>query len=376
MPPPRSLRVALLQQQAEAASAMPQVEEESDTLSELPSHRGALPMVPPAVAPAAFGPLSADDCFAMALELDIPCHAGTPDKATVRAYYTPPKGGLSNEATVFVCHHGAGFGSLSYALTARALSQQTQGAVGILAYDCRGHGRSKFPPEAVGDMSLAALTGDLVQVIHTLFPRAEERPSLILVGHSMGGAVVVEAAHTLENDPQVHILGVVMIDIVEGTSLRLLPHMKQIVQQRPEGFVSLESAIQWHIKSRTIRNPMSARRSVPSLVHEARGYTTLPWRWNADLLATEPFWHGWFNGLSNKFLCCRAARLLLLAETDNLDPPLMIGQMQGKYQLVVSPHAGHCVQEDMPQHTAETLAHFWERNDRLPPGVQPVGASS
>lgn len=32
--------------------------------------------------------------------------------------------------------------------------------------------------------------------------------------------------------------------------------------------------------------------------------------------------------------------------------------------------------QDMPQHTAETLAHFWQRNDRLPPGVQPVGASS
>ncbi|CCV00427.1 unnamed protein product [Malassezia sympodialis ATCC 42132] len=373
MPHASSLRVALLKQQADASPAVHADEdEETDGLGDLPSSSGMRPTVPPALAPGAFGPLSSDDCFAVALELDIPCGAGD-KKATLRAYYTPPKGGASRGTTVFVCHHGAGFGALSYALTARSLSHQTGGEVGILAYDCRGHGRSKFPPEVVNDMSLAALTSDLVQVIYTLFPDAAQRPSLILLGHSMGGAVVVEAAHELESDTQVRVLGVAMIDIVEGTSLRLLPDMANIVRQRPEGFVSLESAIQWHIKSRTIRNPQSARRSVPSLVHEARGYATLPWRWNADLLATEPYWHGWFTGLSTKFLRCRAARLLILAETDNLDQTLMIGQMQGKYQLVVSPHAGHCVQEDMPEQTAETLAHFWQRNDRLPAGLRPVG---
>ena len=271
MPHASSLRVALLKQQADASPAVHADEdEETDGLGDLPSSSGMRPTVPPALAPGAFGPLSSDDCFAVALELDIPCGAGD-KKATLRAYYTPPKGGASRGTTVFVCHHGAGFGALSYALTARSLSHQTGGEVGILAYDCRGHGRSKFPPEVVNDMSLAALTSDLVQVIYTLFPDAAQRPSLILLGHSMGGAVVVEAAHELESDTQVRVLGVAMIDIVEGTSLRLLPDMANIVRQRPEGFVSLESAIQWHIKSRTIRNPQSARRSVPSLVHEARG---------------------------------------------------------------------------------------------------------
>jgi len=373
MPHPSSLRVALLKQQAGPSPAMHADEdEETDGLGDLPSSSSSRPTVPPALAPGAFGPLSSDDCFAVALELDIPCEAGE-KKGTLRAYYTPPKGGASADTTVFICHHGAGFGALSYALMARALSEQTGGEVGILAYDCRGHGRSKFPPQVVNDMSLAALTSDLMQVIYTLFPVAAQRPSLILVGHSMGGAVIVEAAHELEKDPQVCVLGVAMIDIVEGTSLQLLPDMSRIVRQRPEGFVSVESAIQWHINSRTIRNPMSARRSVPSLVHEVRGYATLPWRWNADLLATEPYWHGWFTGLSTKFLRCRAARLLILAETDNLDQTLMIGQMQGKYQLVVSPHSGHCVHEDMPQHTAEILAHFWQRNDKLPAGLRPVG---
>jgi pimeloyl-ACP methyl ester carboxylesterase len=53
----------------------------------------------------------------------------------------------------------------------------------------------------------------------------------------------------------------------------------------------------------------------------------------------------WFTGLSSKFLAARTARLLVLAGTDRLDKELMIGQMQGKYQLVVVPGVGHMLHE-------------------------------
>ena len=72
----------------------------------------------------------------------------------------------------------------------------------------------------------------------------------------------------------------------------------------------------------------------------------------------------WFKGLSNKFLSARAGKLLLLAGTDRLDKPLMIGQMQGKYQLLVVPEAGHFVHEDVPARTTEGLIELWRRNDR------------
>ena len=65
--------------------------------------------------------------------------------------------------------------------------------------------------------------------------------------------------------------------------------------------------------------------------------------------------------------------MLILAGTDRLDRELMIGQMQGKFQLVVLPEAGHFVQEDVPERTAELLVEFFKRNDRsalvLPPKV-------
>ena len=63
----------------------------------------------------------------------------------------------------------------------------------------------------------------------------------------------------------------------------------------------------------------------------------------------------------------------MLAGTDRLDKELMIGQMQGKFQLVVIPEAGHFVHEDVPGRVAGLLVEFYRRNDRsqmvLPPKV-------
>jgi len=54
---------------------------------------------------------------------------------------------------------------------------------------------------------------------------------------------------------------------------------------------------------------------------------------------------GWFKSLSSRFLACRSARLLVLAGTDRLDKELMIGQMQGKFQMEVVPNVGHMLHE-------------------------------
>ena len=54
---------------------------------------------------------------------------------------------------------------------------------------------------------------------------------------------------------------------------------------------------------------------------------------------------GWFTSLSKLFLGARTARLLVLAGTERLDRELMIGQMQGKFQLSVISGVGHMLQE-------------------------------
>ena len=124
------------------------------------------------------------------------------------------------------------------------------------------------------------------------------------------------------------------------------------------------------INAHQIRNITSARVSVPSLViptpePRARGMRAFVWR--TPLRTTGPYWEGvllslrlprnikrlcihegWFRGLSAAFLAARTARLLVLAGTDRLDRELMIGQMQGKFQLVVVPNTGHMLHEVRP----------------------------
>jgi protein phosphatase methylesterase 1 len=269
------------------------------------------------------------------------------------------------------------------------------------------------------ELSLDNLTNDCMLLLGKLFPKKNHQPTLILVGHSMGGSVVVSLCHALSLAAKTkavpRVAGVVVLDVVEGTAMSALPVMKTIVSALPKGFGSVEEAIQWHLDSGTIVNAQSARRSVPSLLernkNEAGGasetktrevvveepmeelLSTSPsssssqvdpverhfaYRWRANLLATEPYWSGWFQGLSQSFLSVKCARLLVLAGTDRLDKDLMIGQMQGKYQLIVFSDVGHSLQEDAPQRTAETLVDFWKRNEslnitRVPGGLRRVG---
>lgn len=95
------------------------------------------------------------------------------------------------------------------------------------------------------------------------------------------------------------------------------------------------------VRTKTISNLASARISVPPLVRDAgedfaQAGEPHRYKWRTDLGATEPYWRGWFTGLSNKFLACKTAKLLLLAGADRLDKELMVAQMQGEFTRVAS----------------------------------------
>jgi protein phosphatase methylesterase 1 len=324
-------------------------------------------------------------------------------------YLTSPIG----SAPLFVTHHGAGSSGLSFAVLTSEIRKLLPGA-GILSLDARGHGSTTITPASETlDLSLATLSSDLVTVIRETQKAMSwsEIPLLILVGHSLGGAVVTDVAKSAALGNSV--LGYAVLDVVEGSAIDALTSMQTYLSTRPTGFPTLESGIDWHIRSRTIRNSMSARTSVPALLkYESGGENAppaKPWTWRTDLAATQPFWEGWFVGLSKKFLEAKGGKLLLLAGTDRLDKELMIGQMQGqflyfplshshmigysdlpicsnmivyvliwccskgKYALQVFPEAGHFIHEDLPGKTAIAIVDFYKRNDRsamvLPPKV-------
>jgi protein phosphatase methylesterase 1 len=129
-------------------------------------------------------------------------------------------------------HHGAGMSGLSFAVMAAEIRRLLPEA-GILAPDARGHGAttiatateaaaaaSTFVPSdgerPALDMSLATLSADMVDVVRLVQEKLgwAQLPAIVLVGHSLGGAVVTEVAKSGALGDKV--LGYAVLDVVEG----------------------------------------------------------------------------------------------------------------------------------------------------------------
>ncbi|KAF8783308.1 Protein phosphatase methylesterase 1 like protein [Argiope bruennichi] len=314
--------------------------------------------------------------------------------------------------------HGGGYSGLSWSLLSATISQLIE--CQIAAMDCRGHGETHCLDE--DDLSADRLSNDVGEVFKTLYGD-EDQPSVILVGHSMGGAIAV---HTVYKDLIPTVIGLVVIDVVEGTALDALQSMQSFLRSRPPSFNNLSTAIEWCVRSGQVRNVESAKVSMPGQLknsvtgetatkdihlqpsneqaaadilaprqvppsdsileeaeedeeHKAQNASadaepssafkipnspapSAKYIWRIELSKTEKFWTGWFEGLSNMFLSSSIPKLLLLAGVDRLDKDLTIGQMQGKFQMQVLPQCGHAVHEDDPEKVAEAIATFLVRH--------------
>ena len=282
-------------------------------------------------------------------------------------YFNPPdlstQGDDKQESTVIIVGcHGAGSSALTFACLADEIRTSTKGRAAFLAYDARGHGNTtSSTSQSDISMTIEHLADDLDGILHNVLDIKYKLSDMdfLLVGHSLGGAVVTELGG--RGTYKARLLGVAVLDVVEGSAVESLHSMGSILAQRPARFIDIPAAIDWHIRTRRLRNSNSARVSVPALFAQSNDsqYT-----WRTDLQATKPFWQDWFTDLSRKFLSLPCGKLLILAGTDRLDKPLMIAQMQGKFQLQVFPETGHFLHEDAPDKSADALIEFWHRNDR------------
>ncbi|CAB3228102.1 unnamed protein product [Arctia plantaginis] len=326
------------------------------------------------------------------------------DGGTFRVYFSPVPDQLDRPRIVTL--HGGGYSGLSWSLFTEEITQMIH--CQVVSIDIRGHGETKAKnPE---DLSIDTLVKDVEQVLQKLFYK-DCIPPLILMGHSMGGAIAVRVAHLPSLEYAV--CGIAVIDVVEGTAMDALASMQSFLRSRPTHFKSIEHAIEWCVRSGQVRNVDSAKVSMPSQIvncetnelainevenyepseetpvvatrHEPRADsiaeesdgsedelsfvkpavgdcpvedTSMKYKWRIDLSKTESHWSGWFSGLSAAFLSVRAPRLLLLASIDGLDRDLTVGQMQGKFQMKVLTRCGHAVHEDSPEEVARVLASF------------------
>ncbi|XP_055638761.1 protein phosphatase methylesterase 1 isoform X2 [Toxorhynchites rutilus septentrionalis] len=307
---------------------------------------------------------------------------------------------------LLVLLHGGGFSALSWAHFTVEITKIIH--CQCLAIDIRGHGDTYTENE--DDLSAETLAQDVGDILQIMY--GERSPPVILIGHSMGGAICVHVANLNIVDA---LIGIVVIDVVEGTALEALASMQSFLRSRPKTFKSIQHAIEWSVRSGQIRNIESARISMPGQIINETGKlstnelplpeepteerfrfsnpnaiaedaelqspavpTTLPtpsssikkYTWRIDLSKSEKYWEGWFQGLSQKFLDVRVPKLLLLAGIDNLDRALTVGQMQGKFQLQVLARCGHAVHEDRPHEVAEVIGTYLLRNKFAEPAGQ------
>ncbi|XP_042489142.1 protein phosphatase methylesterase 1 isoform X2 [Macadamia integrifolia] len=265
-----------------------------------------------------------------------------------------------SEGPVVFCLHGGGYSGLSFGLAASKIKERAR----VVAMDLRGHGKSCTENDL--DLSIETLCNDVLAVLKTVY--GDTPPAIVLVGHSMGGSVAV---HVAARKAISSLAGMIVVDVVEGTAMASLIHMQKVLSSRMQHFHTIEKAIEWSVKGGSLRNIESARISVPSTLKYDDSKKCYTYR--TRLEETESYWRGWYEGLSEKFLSCPVPKLLLLAGTDRLDRTLTIGQMQGKFQMVVVRHTGHAIQEDAPDEFASLILNFISRNRIGPHGVEIPG---
>lgn len=283
----------------------------------------------------------------------------------IQTYYAPSK---FAEAPILIFHHGAGSSAMTFGLLAQYIREQKLDASpGIFLFDALGHGKSSS--KADNDYSLNAMTEEFHSVVDQFCHRHDSKSEKFLIGHSLGGAILTNFISKYDHSSY-NIKGLTMIDIVEETAIKALRSMPTIISKRPLRFNSYHDAIEWHLNSSILWNESSARISVCDLLERDRDEVLV---WKTDLNAMSTSWATWFVDLSNAFINCdttldhKIAKLLILSGNEILDKNLIIGQMQGRYQLIVfnnCPHSGHFLQEDIPKQLAISIMDFVRRYDR------------
>lgn len=264
------------------------------------------------------------------------------------AVYDSGDSGAVDQQIIILLH---GLGATSQSFNRFVSSFPPGNAIRAIAFDARGHGHTKFD-ESNEDLSLDMLVNDAIGIISTIILPDKK---FILCGHSMGGAIAVHVANDAEIRDRCS--GLIVIEAVEGLAMQQALSSPEAIPKRPERFRTIQDALTW---SCSPQGPLphasfSAEVSIPDqLVASNEGYT-----WRTDVPATFPYWREWFSGLSTLFLTCPIrCKALVVSNVDKLDAELTVGQMQGKFQLLLLQDNGHFLHEIAPGQTATVVCKF------------------
>ena len=132
----------------------------------------------------------------------------------------------SGDGALVVFLHGGGYSALSWSLLAREMASLTN--CRLLAIDLRGHGETEVEGDEA-DLSGSTLVGDVKAVVEKVQQDkwgSCDQSGVVLVGHSMGGALAARLAEAGIDG----LAGLVVVDVVEGTALDALAGMQAVLR--------------------------------------------------------------------------------------------------------------------------------------------------
>jgi protein phosphatase methylesterase 1 len=144
---------------------------------------------------------------------------------------------------------------------------------------------------------------------------------LVLVGHSLGGAIATKMAHqAIKEEASVH--GLVVIDASENGTIKAVSYTEQLLNMRPRKMQSKEYGVLFSFAQGMVFNIKSARFSIPSqLTDKIDGPTGLTYYdWKTDIIAAKEHWVDWFKGMNELILEMKTLpKLFVVSTADKLD---------------------------------------------------------
>lgn len=164
------------------------------------------------------------------------------------------------QTPTLVLLHGGGYSALTWSTFVKNISESC--IIRCLAIDLRGHGDTLTSDD--DNLNIETLVNDVINVTRETHTACgfTDLPRIVLIGHSMGGAIAVKCS-SLSETLMPSLVGFVVIDVVEGTAKEALPIMVSVIESRPKKFSKLSDAIEWSLKTGMTKNIVSARVSMP-----------------------------------------------------------------------------------------------------------------
>lgn len=234
-----------------------------------------------------------------------------------------------NQPTV-VLIHGAGGSRLDWPAPLRQLPDAR-----VIAYDLAGHGRSTAPLRE----TVAEHSADLLALYDGL-----KLPSAVLAGHSLGGAVALQAALAAPK----RVAGLVLIST--SAHLHVNPAILDAADD-PPALARLLRGWFWGPDTPDILRDMGEQKvaDVPAAVLRA------------DFAAAAG------HDVRDSLASITAPALVLCGEADQMTPPVLSKRLRDGLphaEAVFFPGAGHRLPDERPQEVADAISGWLARLNR------------